>query len=496
MSSPPRAGRLADLRQRVWADPKYPGWLLVTCLVGMFSTSFPATILTISVRTIASDLDSLPTTIVWVTTAPILAAAATTPILGRLGDIKGHRRLYLTGFMVAITFSLLTAVAWNAASLIAFRTISQLGSAATVPASLAMIFRIFPPEQRVRASALSSSVLAGAAVAGTIIGGPLVDAFGWRPIFVIQAGIALAALLPALVVLQPDEAHDDDAPLDIVGAGLLFATVFCVTFGINRLAVWGPTPLVLAVLALSPLAMWLLVRVERRAVAPILPLHILKRRDVRLIAGSTFAVGASWMGNFVITPLLLQSVMGFSAGATSAISIPRAGAVTLASPHAGKMGMRHGERPVIRVASIGLAATLVLLAVGAATTTTAVIVVALAASGFAFAHVQPPLLSLISNAVDEEDLGLATSIQQTASQVGSVIGLGLVTAVAADAIEPRPFVLVYLGSALLPLVAFFLIGRLHGPDDTVITGVIVGDDLELTEPMPITPEQVVHRETL
>src|SRR5271154_4076746 len=73
--------------------------VLIACLVGMFSTTFPATILTISVKSIAVDLHSVPTTITWVTTAPMLAAAVSTPVLGRLGDLRGHKRMYLFGLL-------------------------------------------------------------------------------------------------------------------------------------------------------------------------------------------------------------------------------------------------------------------------------------------------------------------------------------------------------------------------------------------------------------
>src|SRR3978361_1657697 len=157
------------------ADARHRRRVLVACLVGMFSTSFPATILTISVKSIAVDLHSVPSTITWVPPAPLLAAAVSTPVLGRLGDLRGHKRMYLFGLVLAGAFAILTAVAWNAASLIFFRTISQVGAAATVPSTFAILFRSFPKSERVRASSLASGTLAGAAVIGVIIGGPLVD---------------------------------------------------------------------------------------------------------------------------------------------------------------------------------------------------------------------------------------------------------------------------------------------------------------------------------
>jgi MFS family permease len=492
VSDPTNPGRLQQVRQRVWDHPRYRDILLVNCLVGMFSTSFPATILTVSIKIIAKDLHTTAATASWVTTAPMLAAAVATPILGRLGDIRGHRRLYLYGFGVAIVFSLLTSLSWNAASLIGFRTLSQFGAAATVPSSFAMVFRSFPPHERMRASALSSAALAGAAVSGLVIGGPLVDALGWRPIFIIQSAIALVALLPAFVVLKPDDSRVE-ASIDYPGAVALAISAFTLTFGINRLAIWGPTGLVVVTLLIAPVAIWSLIRIERRAVSPILPLEILGTRGVQAATVASFVSNASWMGNFVLTPLLMQSVMGLSAGATSLASAPRALFITLSAPVASRLGMRHGERKVAVWGAIALASVFAFMGFAAATSSIFALVLALGASGWAFGHVQPSLLAIMSNSVSEENFGLATSLQQTAGQIGSVFGLGLFTALAADSLTAGPFVVTYLLSGGLALLAAATIRWAMGTrsdHDDVVTAAVAEDDGEM---VPVIPDLFVHR---
>ncbi len=483
----PLGARWRRLQDETQASPRQAQRLLRVCLVGMFSTSFPMTILTISVKPIADELGSVPTTITWVTTAPLLAAAVATPVLGRLGDLKGHRRSYLVGMAVAVVFSVLTACAWNASSLIAFRTMSSLGAAATIPATFAMVFRSFPREQRVRASALASAVLSGAAVVGVAVGGPLVDWVGWRPIFLIQAAVALLALVPALVVLPPD-LDPDDAPIDYAGAAALAVTTFCLTFGINRLGVWGLRPVVVATLLAFPVALAVLVRAERRAVSPVLPIEILRSREVRAVSVGTFILGAGWMGSFVITPLLLQTVMGLSAGLTSLVSVPRAGFVALSSPVASRLGMRFGERRLVLWASAAVSVSFVAMSLGAHVESAVAIAVALAAGGWAFGHVQPALMASIGNAVDEHHFGSATSLQQTSNQIGAVVGMGLFTAVAADASEPGPFVVVYLLAAVSALLCGATAFWLHD-DDRALSPLAVTDDG--TE--HAMQEQLVHR---
>ncbi len=108
--SPPR---LASVHARVRSPPRYPQLLLATCLVGMYSTTFTATVFSVAVKVVADDLDSTPQVVAWVVTAPLLAQAVAMPVLRRLGDIRGHRRVYLTGFSLAVVLCLATSAAWN-----------------------------------------------------------------------------------------------------------------------------------------------------------------------------------------------------------------------------------------------------------------------------------------------------------------------------------------------------------------------------------------------
>ena len=104
----------------------------------------------------------------------------------------------------------------------------------------------------------------------------------------------------------------------------------------------------------GPLAVWALVRVERRAASPLLPVRVLGSRNVRVITGATVLFGAGYMGNFVVTPLFLQGVLGVTAGVTSLLTVPRALSILLASPTAGRAGMRFGERRVALLSGAGL----------------------------------------------------------------------------------------------------------------------------------------------
>ncbi|WP_051683922.1 MFS transporter [Blastococcus sp. URHD0036] len=443
-------------------------WVTVALLLGLFTTSFPSTILTIAVQPIAEDLHSLPSTVVWVTTAPLLAAAVCTPLFGRLGDLFGHRRVYLAGIVTAMVFALASALAWDATSLIAARTLSQAGAAATVPTAVALLFRVSPPRERVRASARIGAVTSGAAVIGVVVGGPLVDAVGWRAIFVGQVALCAIALTLSVLVTPADARDRARASLDVPGALALAVATLTLTLGINRLAVWGPTPLPIACLMVAPLAVWALVLVERRAASPLLPVRVLGSRNVRVITGATVLFGAGYMGNFVVTPLFLQGVLGVTAGVTSLLTVPRALSILLASPTAGRAGMRFGERRVALLSGAALTVALTVMAVGGWVASLVVVAIAIALSGYAQGHLNPSLLSAQSGAVDERDVGLAASLQQTGFQVGAVIGIGLFTALAGDATTAGPFALVFLLTAACSLVATVVLLRMRDPRRVVL----------------------------
>jgi MFS family permease len=163
------------LRARLEAGGRYPTWVLLAALAGMFATTFPITILAVSLGNIAREFGTRETTVAWVISAPMLLSAVTLPLLGKLGDLYGHRRVFLIGFAGATVVAGLTAMAWGAGSLIALRTLAAVLGGATQPTSMALIFSVFGREERVRAMGWWSMTGAAAPALGLIAGGPLVD---------------------------------------------------------------------------------------------------------------------------------------------------------------------------------------------------------------------------------------------------------------------------------------------------------------------------------
>jgi len=208
--------RVAD---HVQSSDRLRWWVLITVLGGLLSVNITFTVFAVALPRLARELHTSQNGITWVITGPLLAYGVVAPAVGRLGDVWGHRRMYLIGLAGACVAAALSAVAWNAGALIAARTFEGLSGAATGSASMALIFRHFPSDDRVKAMGWWSLVGAGGPVVGVAIGGPIIQAIGWRWIFVAQAPLIATAMFIAAGVL-PETVREAAAVLRTEGTPL------------------------------------------------------------------------------------------------------------------------------------------------------------------------------------------------------------------------------------------------------------------------------------
>ncbi|MEY3388537.1 MAG: hypothetical protein RLZ74_143, partial [Actinomycetota bacterium] len=211
---------------------------LLVLLASVFTVSFTITLLVVSLKTVADDVGTSVSVMSWVITGPLLAFGVVGPAFGKAGDLWGHKRLFVYGLVGAGIFALGSAFAWNALSLIVLRTLSAASGSATGPAAMAYINRLFADDERVRPLGVWSFVTAGAPVLGVVAGTPLVEAFGWRVIFLIQVPLCLlgAALSQKLL---PDTERQPDVRFDVKGSLTLGTGAVLVLLTINRGNSWG-----------------------------------------------------------------------------------------------------------------------------------------------------------------------------------------------------------------------------------------------------------------
>jgi MFS family permease len=419
--SPWRRNWLAQLE----AQGRYRSAVLITALAGMFATSFPITILAVSLAPIADEFGSPETTIAWVISAPMLLSAVTFPLLGKLGDLRGHRTIFLLGFGGATLVAALTALAWDAHSLIGFRTLAAILGGATQPTAMALIFAAYPPEERVRAMGWWSMTTAAAPALGLAVGGPLVDVFGWRVVFLLQGGLSLVALAMAYIVLR--ETPSKRVRFDLAGSVTLAIGIggFMFALGSLRNAADSASTIALSLTA-GTLGVVAFVWIERRIDHPLLPLEFFRSRNFSATLVTNAFTSGGYMGAFIIAPLFLFH-LGFSATAASFIVLMRTATLSLASPLGGRLGEQIGERGAAVCGCFLLTVGLVFTSWGAYQESLPLFIAGLIGQGAGHGLSQPSIAAAIARSVDESDLGIAAASNRLMGQGGAAFGITLLT---------------------------------------------------------------------
>jgi EmrB/QacA subfamily drug resistance transporter len=423
------------LVERMAGSSKYPWFVLGTTLFGLFTVGFTITILSVSLPSIADDLGSTVGTVTWVITGPLLAFGIVGPAVGKAGDLWGHKRIYLAGLAGSAVFAAGVAASWDAGSLIAFRVLGAAFGAACGPASMALIYSVFPPERRVQAMGYWSMVMAGGPVLGVVAGGPIVEALSWRWIFVVQAPLAAFGVVVAFLLL-PETERGERTRFDIPGIVLLGIGVTSLLVALNR----GPelgwsSPVVVGAFALAPVGIAAFIAWEVRTEHPLIRLDYLRRRNVAAPIATQFFLNFAYMGGFIITPLLLAQGFGYGETRIGLLVIARPLAFAVTAPLGGAVALRVGERVAGVFGGVAVTASMVALAALQPGMSDLVVVGALALSGVGVGAASPSMAASVANAVDEADLGIAGAAQQLLTQVGVVAGIQLMQTVQASRVD-------------------------------------------------------------
>ncbi|MDX6248309.1 MAG: hypothetical protein QOF10_1669, partial [Kribbellaceae bacterium] len=213
--------------------PEVRPWPALWALVlGFFMILVDSTIVSVATPAIITDLNADIGNVVWVTSAYLLAYAVPLLITGRLGDRVGPKKLYLTGLAVFTIASVWCGLTNSIEMLIVARVFQGLGASMMTPQTMAVITRIFPPDQRGRAMSLWGATAGVATLVGPILGGVLVDGLGWQWIFFVNAPIGVIGFVLAMRLVPDLPTHEHK--FDLIGVALSTIGLFCLVFGIQE----------------------------------------------------------------------------------------------------------------------------------------------------------------------------------------------------------------------------------------------------------------------
>lgn len=452
-------------------DRRYQRVLLAVVMLGVMTFGSLMTIVTVSLDLIATDLNSSRATLTWMITGLMLAMAVATPIAGKIGDIRGHRTVFLIGLAGGVVTTVASAVAWDDVSIIVFRVLFGLTGALMMPSSMALMMHAYSIERRATAIGWFQFASTGAPTIGLVAGGPLIDIVGWRMLFLGFAGVTAVAFAVGFVVVRPTPRQDRQR-LDYPGALTLAAAVLAGLLALTRVA--GRLreqpglgafmdPLVLGLAVLSLVAGVGFVAVERRTANPMLRLEYFARRNFTLPMLSAAMVQFAYMGGFVVIPALLGSKYALPLSTVALVLVPRPGVFSLASPVGGYLAMRIGEKKpivigaVLMVGSMATFAAAALIDVGGGRGPgLALVILGLALSGAAAGISQPSVTSMVAGSVAESDLGIANGMSQQVMFIGLLSGIQTMNVLLGDSTSSERFAWTFalgLGAAVLGVVA-------------------------------------------
>ena len=402
-------------------------WLVLAAVgAGSFMAALDGSVVNTILPVIQNAFHSSVPAVEWIVTVYLLALSGFLLTFGRLGDLRGHKNVYIWGFGIFILSSALCGSTRSVEMLIICRGVQAIGGAMLASNAPAILTGNFPASQRGRALGLVSMMTYLGLTVGPSLGGWLAEAVSWRTIFYINVPVGALALTLSLVFIPKGESHDSSQKFDLAGAVLFMVGLSALMLGLNQGAQWGWTSLpVIGLLLAAILILTVFVLVERRSPAPMLDLSLFR---VPLFSAATASAVLNYICVYTITflmPYYLIQGRGLNPAQAGLLLTAEPIVMAIAAPISGAYSDRIGSRwpGMAGMALMGLG--LFLLAGLGATTSLVFAGLALAVAGLGTGMFISPNTSALMGSAPKQRQGIASGVQAAARNVGMVLGIGL-----------------------------------------------------------------------
>ncbi|MFE9503361.1 DHA2 family efflux MFS transporter permease subunit [Streptomyces anthocyanicus] len=401
-------------------------WLALAAPVfGLMIVGLDATILTVALPTLATDLEATTTELQWFTDGYTLPFAGLLLPLGVLGDRIGRRLVLIGGLLLFGVGSAMVMAVDSPDGLIIARVVMGAGAAAITPLALGMVPLMFPPEERSKAMAIATAGFALGLPLGPLAGGWLLSNFWWGSIFLINIPVVVLAVV--WIVLFVPESRDPHAKrLDLIGAALSLVGVSAFVYGVIEIPNVGwsdPTVLVTMVGGLALLGLllvWL-----RRASSPLVDLGFFRNARFTWSSVAISAVMFILFGVLFVVPQFLQQVQGKDAMNTGLHLLPMIGALVIAAGVGGRLVGRIGTKVIVTAGMVLWVAGLGLLSTVEPDTDFMITGTALAIMGLALGFTMPTTLDAILGSLPTDQVGAGSALANSMRQIGASVGVAV-----------------------------------------------------------------------
>ncbi|HYY04483.1 MAG TPA: MFS transporter [Gaiellaceae bacterium] len=407
---------------------------LALVVTAQFMVILDVAIVNVALPSIKTDLHFSQTNLQWVISAYAIMFGGALLLGGRLADLLGRRRLFVTGLALFASSSLLCGLAWSEGSLIGFRAVQGLGGALLAPAALSLLMTTFAEgRERNLALGIYGAASGSGAAAGVLLGGLLTSYLSWSWIFFINVPVGVAAIALTPILLRESRSELARRHFDLPGAASVTAGLMLLVYATTRATTdgWGAAT-TLALFAGAGALVLAFLAIELRSPSPLLPLRIFRLRTLTAANAAMAIVGAVAFSEFFLLTLYLQDVLHYSAVQSGVAFVGFALTVVVISNVAQLVVGRLGVRPTLAaglLASAASVAWLTRLPVDGHYFWDLFPAFVLGGAGMGLSFVPVTIASLMG--IERSDAGVASGLINTSRQIGGAIGIAAVSAIAA-----------------------------------------------------------------
>jgi EmrB/QacA subfamily drug resistance transporter len=404
--------------------------VLVAIGIGTFMTALDTSVVNTVLPVIGQNFNKAISNVEWVVTIYLLVLSGLLLSFGRLGDMRGHKTIYLSGFGIFMLGSLFSGIAPNVGLLIAFRGLQALGAAMLAANSPAILTKSFPVQQRGQALGLQATMTYLGLTVGPSLGGWLASLFSWRVVFYINLPVGLAAIWLSLRFIPSDTSHQQAEQFDYPGAITFLMGLGSLLLGLNQGVEWGWNSIpILALLLSAVILLSLFIYIEGHVKHPMLDLSLFKQLPFSMTTASAVINYIGVYSSIFLMPYYLIQGRGFSPAQAGLILTAQPVIMAVIAPISGTLSDRIGTRIPAVFGMAVLSAGLYFLSRLTAQSSIESMMLALAIVGLGTGAFISPNNSALMGSAPKSRQGIAAGILATSRNFGMVLGVGIAGAI-------------------------------------------------------------------
>ena len=408
---------------------RYQRNITIALIIATFLAAIEVTVISTAMPVITMDLGGLDL-ISWVFAIYLLTYAVMTPIFGKLADLFGRKKIFITGATLFLIGSALCGLSQSMEQLILFRALQGIGAGALMPMTFTIVGDVFKYEQRAKVQAIIGSIWGIAGIFGPLVGGFFVDYFTWNWIFYINIPFGLVSMFLIGKYLE-EKIEKKKRSIDYGGAVTFIvgatALLYALLSGGNEIA-WNDS-MMIVLFGIAFVFLLIFIIVQLKVKEPMVPFHLFKNRHLLIVNLSGLLLGAILIGLTAYLPLWVQGVLLLAATASGLTLIPMSLGWPLGAFISGRLIVRIGTKPISLVGVILIAFGTIALSFITSSTSNVMLVIIMFFIGLGFGLSFTVFTVIVQSSVDWNNRGAASSSNAFLRTLGQTLGIAVLGAV-------------------------------------------------------------------